>query len=606
MTAATACLMMNAIATSVVQQSLSVVNIDSTIENSDDSLMVEEDIILMTTTTSMEVDLDFQEATGSTTTEAAEATTPKRKRTGSGEGTVVSVSDNEDNDHDMMTKTQNTVFASKLPESVPAGSFFLTRTTTNKMVVHQNVDNVHHENVNKVKTVVAPKSSTSSSAVFIAPPRPTTMVSSLPTPRQLNLIMCKIVDQTMYARKDALDAIQQLLLWSQMGENSIEFCRQFLQFGGFRQVMYFLEDLLSVVVDGQTTRNDADCINSVLDLFLVLTKPGPSDDSSVFDMRLLLAKQVVDLDGIKHILTAFNQHVFSSSTIESSSSPPSSTPPIESDTVTLASSSSSTHRQINVESMNGSIWNSLKTMWNCDDNTTYCVLDNDITARDCMNGLVRGNQSLERDVVDEKENPISDEIQLDMTTIPHPSSAIPALSSSATTVVTLGNETATKAIQLLTVVVSHSSSVQANAVLETICSYLPTLLSSMTTTSLETLSGGNDKCESLVACLMACMVTATSLVVVGSTCTDTDHQQQSPQMVVSVTVNVMQHFPHHNGIHKICYMVLQQACPHLSKREMKQLGVVGVLGAIVASNTIHADVKSIADDILEEHFAMAP
>jgi hypothetical protein len=450
---------------------------------------------------------------------------PKRKRTGSSEGgAAVGIND------------ENALPTDSHSQSITSDKKFTDDTCTGSVV--------------QKKTAIA-------------------IISPLPTPRQLNQTMCKIVDQRMYGRNDALDALHQLVDWAK--KDSIDYLHQLIDLGGLRQVMFFLEDLLDVVLNGVTATTDAECINTALDLLLVLTKPGQNDDSDILDMRFTLAKQVVDLGGVELILTEFDQHSISSTFL---SAP---------EAVTTVST-----EETKVEG-NGSIWNSLKTMWNCDENTT-CVLD-DISNTACMGGRA----VCEDDRMDPDHPNVegSTNSQAKMADGNHDGTNPAIACATAGSVMTLGNETATRAMQLLTIVVSHASTAQARAVLQAICAFLPSLL------AVSKASGGygNEKYESLVASLMACMVAATSLM---ESSTD-----QYPQMVVGVTVNVMQDFPQHNGIHRICCMVLRQVCPQLSKRELKHLGVVAALGSVVASNTIDVDVKEIADAILEEQFAMS-
>lgn len=76
--------------------------------------------------------------------------------------------------------------------------------------------------------------------------------------------------------------------------------------------------------------------------------------------------------------------------------------------------------------------------------------------------------------------------------------------------------------------------------------------------------------------------------------------EPAPKEITRLTVGWMRQHPDHNGCIKNGCLLLQGVCPNLSKADRKRLGVVAVLGNVLASDTLDMDVKEAADVILEK------
>lgn len=136
------------------------------------------------------------------------------------------------------------------------------------------------------------------------------------------------------------------------------------------------------------------------------------------------------------------------------------------------------------------------------------------------------------------------------------------------------NEAAIMAIEALRRVLPYAPAAQAGKVVEAMSGIA------------EELSGHGDRlCTAVTDCLVDSVKKS---------------EIRDPWEITRVTLQIMKQYPDHDTIIKNGCLVLQSACARLSKEDRGKIGVVAMLGSILASDTMSAEVKAYADNLLEQ------
>ena len=121
----------------------------------------------------------------------------------------------------------------------------------------------------------------------------------LPNPRELSKFICRIVDTEVYSNTDREKALETLKNWA--AKQSVSFGNDFVDVGGLRQILYFIEDNM----------DDCRAISLALVLLEILCKPLEGskiivkgiphtviETKSLTTMRARIRNSIVDAGGI--------------------------------------------------------------------------------------------------------------------------------------------------------------------------------------------------------------------------------------------------------------------------------------------------------------------